>query len=130
MTDYKLIYETKVDGEARFAGSESGIPNAEADTIFKLTREELENYTLVYSYKGKVYATTEKVPAYDENGMPTDLCLDETAEAAGSDTTSATEENTTPETEDETEEPESTEPESTDPEVVDPEVTTEDETEE
>lgn len=76
---YKLIYEVVVDGVRSFRASKTGAPVVDNEELdIELFKTKIGEYKLVYEYKGNLYGATEGIPAYDENGVPADVCLTDT----------------------------------------------------
>lgn len=73
---YKVIYEKAKEGKRTFFASKSNsYPNAEDTELVSFTDADYAGRFL-YEYKGKFYVTEAgKLPAYDENGVPTDSLL-------------------------------------------------------
>lgn len=70
---YKVIYEKVADGERTFYASKSGV-FADAEQIGEAI--EIGKYKLIYEKNGKIYCSENSVPAFDENGEPTDTTLE------------------------------------------------------
>lgn len=75
---YKVIYEIAADGQRTFYASDSNIypkrdENGEiADTPIATFTDAEYKGKVIYEYKGSFYVSKENLPAYDENGVPTD----------------------------------------------------------
>ena len=69
---YKVIYEVAADGKRTFYATKSNVyPNTE-DTVLASFNDADYVGKVIYEYKGAFYVSTGSVPAYDENGVPTD----------------------------------------------------------
>ena len=92
---YKVIYEKAVDGTRTFYASKTGMCNPEVDDVVATFVDADYRGKMVYEHAGKFYVTTGAVPAFDENGVPTDECLtafDKVFVAAGTEAAVANEE--------------------------------------
>ena len=92
---YKVIYEKAVDGTRTFYASKTGMCDPEVDDVVATFVDADYRGKMVYEHAGKFYVTTGAVPAFDENGVPTDECLtafDKVFVAAGTEAAVATEE--------------------------------------
>lgn len=90
---YKVIYEKAVDGTRTFYASKTGLCDPDIDNVVATFVDADYRGKMVYEHAGKFYVTTGAVPAFDENGIPTDECLTafDKVFVAGADTDSATE---------------------------------------
>ena len=69
---YKVIYEEAKNKERTlFASKSNEYPTADDDTVVTLTEEQYKGHT-IYEYKGDIYISGGKVPAYNEDGTPAD----------------------------------------------------------
>lgn len=124
---YKKIYEHAANGERTIYATTSDVCDPTVDTKLGSFVDAEFAGRLLYEYRGKVYAAVANVPAYDENGVPTDDCvldltnISEVEEAANEQDAQAK-----PEAAEEPEEPMSADPEP-EPEVSEtPDEVTED----
>lgn len=69
---YKVVYEIAADGKRTFYASKSEIyPSTEDVELATFTDAEYAG-KVIYEYKGEFYVSNGSLPAYDENGVPTD----------------------------------------------------------
>jgi hypothetical protein len=75
---YKVVYEVAADGERTFYASKSNAYPAR-DEDGKIIDTKLASFKdadyqgkVIYEYKGEFYVSTDSLPKYDENGIPTD----------------------------------------------------------
>ena len=79
---YKVVYEVAADGERTFWASKSNeypardeagniIENEMNTKLASFVDEDFAGKT-IYEYKGEFYVSTDKVPAYNEDGTPKD----------------------------------------------------------
>ena len=71
---YKLVYERAADGKRTFYASKTGYPTENDLELASFVDTDFIG-KIVYEHKGKFYVPTGKVPAYDDNGVPTDALL-------------------------------------------------------
>lgn len=73
---YKVIYE-KADGSERvfYASKSTGYPAADDVKLASFNNADFIG-KVVYEHNGKLYVSTGTVPAYDENGEPTDTVIE------------------------------------------------------
>lgn len=75
---YKVIYEIAADSKRTFYASKldsekvPGGVDPEHDTVLAYFDDADFAGKTIYEYKGKFYKSTGSIPAYDENGIPTD----------------------------------------------------------
>ena len=73
---YKVIYEKAADGKRTFYASKSNAyPAAEDIELASFDDADFEG-KVIYEHKGKFYVSVGNLPAYDENGMPTDTLIE------------------------------------------------------
>ena len=73
---YKVIYEKAADGKRTFYASKSAIyPNTD-DLVIASFNDEDYYGKVIYEHKGNFYVSNGAVPAYDENGEPTDTIIE------------------------------------------------------
>lgn len=72
---YKKIYEHAANGERTIYATASDVCDPAVDTKLGSFVDAEFAGRMLYEYKGKVYAAVANVPAYDENGVPTDDCV-------------------------------------------------------
>lgn len=72
---YKVIYEKAADGKRTFYASKSTIYPNENDIVLATFNDADFLGKVIYEYKGKFYVSIGAVPAYDENGEPTDTVI-------------------------------------------------------
>lgn len=70
---YKVVYEKAADGKRVFYASKTGL-FADAEQLGE--EFEIGKYKLIYEKDGKFYGSETGIPAYDENGIPTDKHFD------------------------------------------------------
>jgi hypothetical protein len=76
--DYKVVYEVAANGERTFYAAKSNVyPNRnEAGEIIDTKLASFKDADFagktIYEYKGEFYVSTGSIPAYDEDGVPTD----------------------------------------------------------
>ena len=73
---YKVIYEKAADGKRTFYASKSAIYPNDDDLVVASFNDADYKGKVIYEYKGDFYASVGSIPAYDENGVPTDTKLD------------------------------------------------------
>lgn len=74
--DYKVIYEKAADGKRTFYASKSAsYPNAD-DLVIASFNDEDYYGKVIYEHNGNFYVSNGAVPAYDENGEPTDAVIE------------------------------------------------------
>ena len=73
---YKVIYEKAANGMRTFYASKSTIYPNDDDLVIASFKDEDFRGKVVYEHAGKFYVSTGAVPAYDENGEPTDTVVD------------------------------------------------------
>lgn len=124
---YKKIYEHAANGERTIYATTSDVCDPTVDTKLGSFVDAEFAGRLLYEHKGKVYAAVANVPAYDENGVPTDDCvLDLTNIGEVEEAANEPDAQVEPEVVEEPEEPVSADPE-TEPEVSEtPDEVTED----
>jgi hypothetical protein len=69
---YKVIYEKAVDGKRTFYASKSNAYPTADDVVLASFNDADYKGKVIYEYKGDFYVSTGSIPAYDENGVPTD----------------------------------------------------------
>ena len=69
---YKVIYEVAKDGNRTFYAAKSNVYPAEGDEVLATFKDADFKGKVIYEYKGDFYVSTGSLPAYDENGVPTD----------------------------------------------------------
>lgn len=69
---YKVIYEKAADGKRTFYASKSNAYPAAEDVVLASFNDADYKGKVIYEYKGDFYVSTGNIPAYDENGVPTD----------------------------------------------------------
>ena len=73
---YKVIYEKAEGGKRTFYASKSAIyPNVD-DTVLATFNDEDYRGKVIYEYNGRFYVSEGAIPAYDENGVPTDKVIE------------------------------------------------------
>ena len=74
---YKVIYEKAADGERTFYASKSNAYPDTEDLVLATFKDDVDfKGRTIYEYKGKFYITAVgKTPAYGEDGIPTDECI-------------------------------------------------------
>lgn len=72
---YKKIYEHAANGERTLYATVNDVCDPAVDTKLGSFVEAEFAGRMLYEYHGKVYAAVANVPAYDENGVPTDDCV-------------------------------------------------------
>ena len=73
---YKVIYEKAADGKRTFYASKSNAyPNEDDIELASFSDADFRG-KVIYEYKGKFYVSNGAVPAYDENGEPTDNVIE------------------------------------------------------
>lgn len=124
---YKKIYEHAANGERTIYATSSDVCDPAVDTKLGSFVDAEFAGRMLYEHKGKVYAAVANIPAYDENGVPTDDCvLDLTNIGEAEEAANEPDAQAEPEVVEEPEEPVSADPE-TEPEVSEtPEEVTED----
>ena len=73
---YKVIYEKAADGKRTFYASKSTAYPNEDDLVIASFNDADYRGKVIYEYKGKFYVSTGALPAYDENGEPTDTVIE------------------------------------------------------
>lgn len=73
---YKVIYEKAEGGKRTFFASKSNAYPAADDIELASFNDEDYRGKVIYEYKGKFYVSTGAVPAYNENGEPTDTVIE------------------------------------------------------
>jgi hypothetical protein len=69
---YKVIYEVAADGKRTFYASKSNVyPTTEDVEIASFNDADYKG-KVIYEYKGDFYVSAGSIPAYNENGVPTD----------------------------------------------------------
>lgn len=71
---YKLVYERAADGKRAFYASKTGYPTENDLELGSFVDEDFIG-KIIYEYEGKFYVSAGNVPAYDDNGVPTDALL-------------------------------------------------------
>lgn len=71
---YKLVYERVADGKRAFYASKTGYPTEKDHELGSFVDEDFRG-KIIYEYEGKFYVSAGNVPAYDDNGIPTDAPL-------------------------------------------------------
>ena len=69
---YKVVYEVAADGKRTFYATKSNAYPAEEDTVLATFNDADFAGKVIYEYKGEFYVSTDKVPAYNEDGTPKD----------------------------------------------------------
>ena len=72
---YKKIYEHAANGERTLYATINDVCDPAVDTKLGSFVDAEFAGRMLYEYHGKVYAAVANVPAYDENGVPTDDCI-------------------------------------------------------
>lgn len=72
---YKKVYEHAANGERTLYATVNDICDPAVDTKLGSFVDAEFAGRMLYEYRGKVYAAVANVPAYDENGVPTDDCV-------------------------------------------------------
>ena len=109
---YKKIYEHAANGERTIYATASDVCDPTVDTKLGSFVDAEFAGRMLYEYKGKVYAAVANIPAYDENGVPTDDCvLDLTNISAAEEAANEPEAQAEPDVVEEPEEPVSADPE-------------------
>jgi hypothetical protein len=73
---YKVIYEKAADGKRTFYASKSdAYPAADDITLASFDDADFAG-KVIYEYAGEFYVSEGKLPAYDENGIPTDTKIE------------------------------------------------------
>ena len=73
---YKVIYEKAADGKRTFYASKSNAYPAAEDVVLASFNDADYKGKVIYEYKGDFYVSTGSVPAYDEDGVPTDTKIE------------------------------------------------------
>ena len=74
--DYKVIYEVAAEGKRTFYASKSNAYPAKDDLEIASFNDVDFRGKVIYEHKGKFYASEGSVPAFDENGVPTDAVIE------------------------------------------------------
>lgn len=69
---YKVVYEIAKDGKRTFYAAKSTVYPSDADVELVSFNDADYKGKVIYEYKGNFYVSTGSIPAYDENGVPTD----------------------------------------------------------
>jgi hypothetical protein len=72
---YKVIYEKAAEGKRTFYAAKTGVCDPAVDTELASFVDADYQGKVIYEHKGKVYISNGTVPAYDENGEPSDECV-------------------------------------------------------
>lgn len=73
---YKVIYEKASEGKRTFYASKSNAYPADDDITLATFDDEDFAGKVIYEYAGEFYVSEGKLPAYDENGVPTDTKIE------------------------------------------------------
>lgn len=73
---YKVVYEKAEGGKRTFYAAKSAIYPSDADVELASFNDADYKGKVIYEYKGNFYVSTGSIPAYDENGVPTDARIE------------------------------------------------------
>lgn len=73
---YKVVYEVAADGKRTFYASKSNVYPTADDVVLASFNDADYAGKVIYEYKGEFYVSTGSIPAYDENGIPTDTKIE------------------------------------------------------
>ena len=72
---YKVIYEKAKNGQRTFYASKTNTCNPASDDEIASFVDNNFAGKVIYEHAGKFYVSAETLPAYNEEGMPTDACI-------------------------------------------------------